>query len=312
MARNYDTILLSDLLDMRGQFGPTKDELESPKMWAFDDALIDTRFEIEVPMDQVFATLCGDGRVDENGLRYNRGYFAFGGSYMPILGEALANPETVLAKGLRLDTHAHERLRQRHKLNPLYRFVWHTDTHAAEDSIGCGLLKGRMAVLERIAGGEFGSFVVAGNQLGHTQLHMDNPLATQLQRNARLLLDSNYLNVPDTALRHVPDDVKGLMIEEVLVGHHKEKRWKVETEPLMRTRTSEIWPQFDGWEAFVTSVWAPAIEAQSWTQMTNPHVDEEHQQEIAQAHYNAMGLITVAGIATLGNTYLGAIIPARQ
>ncbi len=319
MEQQYELVRLSDLMEMRGPFGPTSEEVASPQMQEFQSALLNPKYEVEVPASQVYAAVCGDGRLDKFGQRFPGGYFAFGGGYMPILGEALADPESVLKQGLQLDTMAHLRLQKMRAANPDYRFVWHTADHVPANGIGCGLLAARIAVIERLASSEFDSFVAAGNRVGHTRLDAKDPLAKQLQHNSRILLDSNFLQVSDTSLREVPTDIKDLTYEEVLAGKHFEKLWKVEQRPGVRTRTSEIWPQFlDGnqegeeWNAFVTSAWAPMAEAQNWTRIVrgSDGAAASDLQEMANAQYNAMGLITMSGIASLGNTELNALVAA--
>lgn len=300
----YEKIDLGDI--MTGHYGPTPEEATSPAMQEFEASLQNPDMYETVPADEVFATDCGDGRVDESGERQARGYFAFGGSYLPVLGEALANPDMVIKQGLKLDTHAHLRFRQLHQVNPNRVFVWHTAEGTPEGGIGCGLLAGRRTVVERIAGDEVPKFESAGNHVGVTDL---SQLPTQqLQNNARRLLDSGYLDVSDKSLREVPQDIKGLAIEEVLVGEHNEWGFLVNHEEGTRLRSAELPRRHHGAQAFVTDAWGLKLEAAEWAQMNMQGLDPDFARQLAVMHNNAMGLITVSGIATLGNENLATLV----
>lgn len=292
---------------MVGHYGPTPEENESGQMREFVTALLSPKYYQTVAPNNLYAAICGDGRFDKNGQRYGEGYFAFGGGYMPIFAEALADPDMVLHQGLRLDTHAHLRLRQRQQRNPNAKLVWHTADSAPADGIGCGLLAGRKTVAERIAGDEMSAFAAKARELGLMGAQGLSAPA-QLQQNARRLLDGGYLDVTDRSLREVPQDIKGLAVEEVLVHDHGEKRFLVNSVVGQRLDTAQLARDFNGWEAFVTDSGNLKAEAIDWARMTTGDVDEGLTQRTAAQHFDAMGAITLSGIATLGNKNLDATL----
>jgi hypothetical protein len=292
---------------MVGHYGPTPEENGSEQMQEFVAALLSPKYYQTIAVNKLYAAICGDGRFNVYGQRFAEGYFAFGGGYMPVLGEALADPEPILKQGLRLDTHAHLRLRQRQQRNPNAKLVWHTADSAPADGIGCGLLAGREAVAERIAGAEMFTFADKARELGLMGAH-DLEVPTRLQQNARRLLDGGYLNIADRSLREVPQDIKGLTIEEVLVHDHGEKRFLVNSVVGQRLNTALLAQDFNGWEVFVTDSGNLKAEALDWARMTTGDIDEKLTQHTAARHFDAMGAITLSGIAILGNKNLDATL----
>lgn len=300
----YERVALGDI--MTGHYGPTREEAASQDMADFEALLQDPTMYEAVAPDQVFATDCGDGRVDESGERQARGFFAFGGSYLPVLGEALADPDAVISAGLKLDTHAHARFTQLHAINPERRFVWHTAAGTPQDGIGCGLLAGRQTVFERIAGNESTRFWEAGNKL--QLISNEKSLTPEIQRNAQKLLDYGYLDVSDTSLRQVPESIQGLAIEETLVGPHKEKVYLANNVPYERLRVTELQGRFKDWQVFTTSSWGIKLEAQEWAKTAPQALGEAQVAQLGRLYADAAGFISVSGIATLAPPELPALV----
>lgn len=279
---------------MKGHYGPTADEVASDTMAQFDAALADDANYTPVADHEVYAALCGDGRLNTDGARFSSGYFAFGGSYLPVMAEALLNPDFIIENNLKLDTHAQLRFRARVAENPALKFVWHTAADAPEDGIGCGMLAGRQAVFARIADGELDDFIEAGKKLGLVTGHPHN-----LAHNAKRLLAAGYLEVPMANLRRLPEDIAEMGVEEMLVGAHNEKRFLVVHGAPKRLDTARLVAHFNGWQAFITDAAGLTREAADWAKVIGTEAD---------AHLDSMGVLTIAGITTLGNENLAAIV----